>query len=498
MSSYSQIFKSTALIGGSSVINVLLSIVRTKALAVMIGTEGMGLFGAFSSVTTLVSGIAGMGINSSGIRQIAEAVGTNDQHRITRTIFTLRRTAFALGALGAMALLILSLPISKVTFGSDAYVGSLALLSVTILFTAVADGQMALIQGMRRIRDLAAISIWGALLGTVFSIPIVFLFREKGIVPFMVTISALTILTSWRYTREIKTEEVYMPLSAVWTEARALLGLGIFFMASGLMNSALAYLSRVMVIRQMGLDAAGLYQAAFALSSVYVGFILGAMGADYYPRLTAVSANNEEVNRLVNEQTEVSLLLALPGVLGTLTFATWGVHLLYSAQFEPAVDILRWQILGILGRVVSWPIGFVLLAKGRGKTFFYTELAANILHLCLIWLGMKWFGLSGLGIAFFAVYAFYLLMILSVVQRLSGFTWTKANLRLVLCSLLATVAVFLGTAGGLDTGWRVVIGGGLTLGTAFYAARKMVCRAGCIGLSDACSKTWIYFKTRAK
>ena len=166
--------------------------------------------------------------------------------------------------------------------------GSLALLSVTILFTAVADGQMALIQGMRKIKDLAAIGIWGALLGTVFSIPIVFLFREKGIVPFLVTISALTILTSWRYTREIKTEEVYMPLSAVWTEARALLGHGVFFMASGLMTSAVAYLTRVIVIRQMGLDAAGLYQAAFALSSVYVGFILGAMGADYYPRLTAI------------------------------------------------------------------------------------------------------------------------------------------------------------------------------------------------------------------
>ena len=66
MSSYIQIFKSTALIGGSAVINALLGIVRTKALAVMIGTEGMGLFGVFSSVTTFVSGIAGMGVNSSG------------------------------------------------------------------------------------------------------------------------------------------------------------------------------------------------------------------------------------------------------------------------------------------------------------------------------------------------------------------------------------------------------------------------------------------------
>jgi antigen flippase len=400
--------------------------------------------------------------------------------------------------LGALVLLVLSLPISRVSFGTDAYVGSLALLSVAILLTAVADGQKALIQGLRRISDLAAVTIWGGVLGMLFSIPIVFLFGEKGIVPFLITISALATFTSWRYAREIRIEEVDMPLSVVWTEARALLRLGVVFMASGLMASAVAFFTRVMVIRQMGLDAAGLYQAAFAVSGVYVGFILGAMGADYYPRLTAVSANNEEVNRLVNEQTEASLLLGVPGILGTLTFAPWVIHLLYSAQFDPAVDLLRWQVLGVLGRVISWPIGFVILAKGRGKVFFYTELIANSLHLCLIWFGMKWFGLNGLGMAFFVVYAFYLLMILGVVQHLSGFIWTKDNLRRVLGAILVTAAVFLGTAGGLHTGWGMTIGGGLTGSAVFYAVREMIRRTGCTGLSDAWSKTWIYFKTKAK
>ena len=107
---------------------------------------------------------------------------------------------------------------------------------------------------------------------------------------------------------------------------------------------------------------------------------------------------------------------------------------------------------------------------------------------------MEWFGLRGLGIAFFAVYAFYLLMILSVVHRLCGFIWTKANLRLVVGSSLATAAVFLGTADGLQTGWSMVIGGGLTAGTAFYATRKMARRAGCIRLTYARVKTRMFLK----
>jgi len=199
--SYKQILKSSALIGGSSVVNILLGIVRTKVLAVLIGTKGMGLFGAYTAVTTLISGIAGMGIGRSGVRQIAEAAGTNDKHRIARTVLVLRRTAFVLGTLGMLAVLILCKPISKITFGSTAYAGSLALLSVTILFAAVSEGQTALIQGMRRIRHLAALNIWGAVLGTALSIPILFLFRQNGVVPFLVSVSGLTILTSWWYAR---------------------------------------------------------------------------------------------------------------------------------------------------------------------------------------------------------------------------------------------------------------------------------------------------------
>ena len=46
-----------------------------------------------------------MGINSSGVRQIAEAVGTGDSERIARTVTTLRRVAFCSGVVGALLLL---------------------------------------------------------------------------------------------------------------------------------------------------------------------------------------------------------------------------------------------------------------------------------------------------------------------------------------------------------------------------------------------------------
>ena len=73
------------------------------------------------------------------------------------------------------------------------------------------------------------------------------------------------------------------------------------------------YLMRVLVTRQEGTAGAGQFQAANALSMIYVGYILQAMEADFYPRLTASAHDDAKCNRLVNEQAEISVLLALPG-----------------------------------------------------------------------------------------------------------------------------------------------------------------------------------------
>ena len=105
---YGQILKSSALIGGSSVVNIVIGIVRTKAMAVLLGPAGFGLMGVYGSIADLAQSIAGMGINSSGVRQIAEAVGTGETERIARTVAVLRRTSVFLGILGAILLVVFS------------------------------------------------------------------------------------------------------------------------------------------------------------------------------------------------------------------------------------------------------------------------------------------------------------------------------------------------------------------------------------------------------
>jgi PST family polysaccharide transporter len=470
--SYGQILKSTSIVGGSQVINILLGIIRTKFLAVLLGPAGIGLMGMYSSVTSTVSAMTSMGIGSSGVRQIAEAAGTGDTQKIASTIITLRRSALLLGFLGMLLTIIFCKPLSRLTFGSAEYSWPIALLSVTLFLGAVSGGQVALVQGFRRIADLARLSVLGALLGTVISIPVIFLWGKEGIVPFLITVSAMTILTSWWYARKIPVARIILGWRETLREAKGLLSLGLVFMTTGLMGAAVIYLVRILVVRQIGMDGVGLYQAATTLSSLYISVILNAMGMDFYPRLTAVATDNEACNRMVNEQTEVGLLIAAPGILATLTFAPLIIQIFYSASFIPAYEVLRWQILGIFLRVVSWPLGWVPAAKGKRSICFWTELAANAVHVALVWIGMAYFGLEGTGMALFALYVFYTIMILAVVHRISNFHWTATSLRLIGITSAGVALTFL-LPRFTSQNIALVCGTLLTLVSTIYSLRAL-------------------------
>lgn len=441
--SYGQILKSSALVGGSTMMITVFGIIRSKGLALLLGPRGIGLMGLYAPIIDMTRTIAGLGINTSGVRQIAAAVGTGDEDRIATTVMTLRRVAFYSGMVGAMLLLLMCQPVSNLTFGDFKHSGAIALLAFAAFFGDVSAGQGALIQGMRRIADLARMNVLGALYGTVFSLVIVYFLRnDLGVVLSLVCVAGMSILTSWWYARKIKIKPIRISIRQVRDEASGLLKLGIVFMVTSLMAYGATYVVSITIRHGINEEAVGYYQAAYAWSGQYVGIILQAMGADFFPRLTAVAQDNAECNRLVNEQAEVGLLLAGPGILGTLSLAPLVITLFYSAKFGPAADILRWICLGMMLRVIIWPMGFIVLAKGARKVFFWTESCTSAGYALLVWLGLKTFGLPGTGIAFFVSNAISACVVYCIARRMSGFRWSPASRKLGLLFLPLVALVF--------------------------------------------------------
>ncbi len=495
-SSYFQILKSTSLMGGAQGVIMLLGMVRTKFAAVLIGPFGMGMLGNYGAVQGLVGTISGLGIQLSAVRDIAEAIGKEDLQAIGRTILSLRRMCWLTGMLGALAMLALAVPLSRWTFGEEGQVVNIAvpftgwafgigenaldiaMLGVINLLGNVSGGQMALIQGMRRIGDLAKLQVIGALAGTVISVVCYVGLGLRGIVPSLLLMAVVQLASSWYFARRVPMTIVDMTWLESMRTAGGMVRLGLVFMWNGLMLTFVAYLTRAMITQQTGPESVGIFSAAFALSGMFVNFVLGAMLADYFPRLSAIASDRCAVNRLVNEQTEIGLLMSVPGLLATLSFAPWVIRLFYTDAFLPAADLLQWFVLGCLGRVISWPLGCLFMPLGKATWSFVIETLANALHLALVGVGLMTLGLEGVAIAFFLMYLVYTAVVYGVARRLTGFRWSFASRRLFLLLLPTVALTFL--VGRLLPIWPATV-----LGFVTSAVASVLCLRGLVQRIDA-------------
>jgi PST family polysaccharide transporter len=475
--SYGQILKSSSIMGGTAGITMLLSMLRTKFAAVLIGTAGAGLLANFGAIQGLVGTLAGLGLGSSAVRDVAAAVAAGDQAAIGRTVLTLRRMCWLTGLVGMAAMMALSPLLAQWTFGNQDHTLEIAALGLIILFGNLSGGQTALINGMRRIGDLARLGVVSAVVGTAVSIGFYLWLGLRGIVPALVLASAINLLVTWRFAKRVPVPPASMTWAQSFNTAGGMVKLGLVMMWTGLLSSVAAYATVKMITTSISLPAVGIYSAAFALSGMFVNFVLGAMGADYYPRLTGVNHDKAAVNRLVNEQTEIGLLLAVPGLLATLSLAPWVIHIFYTAAFLPAVALLQWFILGCLGRVVSWPLGFLILALGKGRWFFATQTTFSLLHVALIAALLHWVGLQGVAIAFCLFYVGYTATVWAVARHLTGFAWSASS-RSMLMGFTAVMAMLFIAVRALPVWPGTVVGGVVTMAVSLFCLRGLVARVG--------------------
>ncbi|ODS62992.1 MAG: hypothetical protein ABS41_07410 [Arenimonas sp. SCN 70-307] len=473
--SYGQILRSSSIMGGAQAINYLVALLRVKVVAVLLGPAGVGVIGMYTSATSLLGTVTGLGLKGSAVRAIAQAQGKDDPLAVARTVRMLRRLVWATGLLGWLASIALALPLSRLMFESTQHAWALAVLGGMLLLTAVSDGQVSLLQGLRRIDDIARVQIAAAVLNTAVTIGLYAWLRKDGIVPVLLANATITLLCSWSFARRVQVPAVPMDWTGAVAEAMPLLRLGLAMMWGGVLTLALDLYIRTLIARTLGVDAAGIYQAAWALSGMFAGFVLGAMGTDFYPRLTAVIHDRAEAVRAVNEQTEIGILLAVPGLLATLTFAKWMVWALYSAKFAPAADVLVLMVLGVFGRVLSWPMGFIQLSLGAGRLFMTTEATfLAIQGLLATWLVPR-NGVAGAALAFALCYLLYTAGMAWVGHRLIGFRWSRGALSLVV-SAAGLVTLAFAAQRFLDGAMALILGSTICLTGALWSMRSLAQR----------------------
>ena len=425
-SSYRNIIKGSSIFGGVQIFNIIITLIRGKFVAIVLGPDGMGVSALFNSASNTIQRLSSLGLNQSIVREIAAA--ENPQQKIS-TIQTALRLINFTSLLGLIICVAFCIPLSRVTFGDSSYWWQFMVLGAGVAFGIAGSGKLAILQGLHEVKRISKASIVGGLTGLCVGVPLYYLFSNKGIVPAIVAVFlSLYIFYSISLKKSFNVQSPKYDWSKYVPVVKQMLLLGLVLMAGDLINSLVSYLINLYIRIIGSVDDVGLYQAAHSVTYQFSGMIFAALAMDYFPRLSKVAADNTALKETVNRQSEIVSWLITPAMSLLILSTPLLIRVLLSENFHSIIPLMRWMGLGMLLRAFSFPMAYITFAKGNKKVFFILEgLVANIATLVLSCLFFRWFGLIGLGLALVADNAFCFILYYIVNNRLYNYNFSKAS-----------------------------------------------------------------------
>lgn len=476
-SSYRKVMKATSIFGGVQVILILISILRSKFVAVLLGSAGLGILGLLTTSVNLIGSLTNFGLATSAVRDVSSANQEEDQSRVEVVVAVLNRWLWFTGLFGTVTVLCLSPWLSQFAFGNKEYVGSFAVISVSLLFAQLNSGQLVILQGLQKIKYLAKASLIGSILGLVITVPLYYIFGNSGIVPSFLITAVLSFLVSKFYARKIILSAVKVSRKDTLIEGKKMLKLGFMISLGSLLVGLSGYLIQIFISKHGGVEQVGLFIAGFAIINTYVGLVFTAMSTDYFPRLCSVAHSNELCKQSINQQAEIAVLILGPILMGFLVFIKWIVILLYSNKFVAIEEMILWAALGVFFKAASWSIGYLLLAKGNSKLFFWNELFSNAYALGLNILGYYFYGLEGLGVSFLASYVIHLIQLYIVSKKYYAFSFDKSFIRIFVVQFSIALSSFI-IVKLIDTPYSYFLGSILVIISCWQSYKELDKRLG--------------------
>lgn len=440
--SYRQIFKATSLFGGVQVFNIIIGIIRSKFVAVILGPQGMGIIGLLYSTINFISGITNFGLVTSSVKNISEANADQDQKKVSIVITVLRRLVWITGIFGAIITIIFSKLLSNITFGNYDYTFAFIYISISLLLNQLTNGQLALLQGLRKLKFLATANLAGSSVGLIIVIPLYFIWGIDAIVPGIIITSLISLGFSSYFSSKARIPSVKVSRKTTLIQGKEMITMGFMISLTGLMTTSTAYFLRIFISNVGGVDQVGLYNAGFTLISTYVGMIFTAMSSDYYPRLAAINRDIEKIRNLVTQQAVVALLILTPLVVLFIVFVPEIILLLYSSKFVLINMMVRIAIIGMIFRAASFSMGFILYAKGDSGLFIKTSLGFNTVFLINNILAYKFFGLTGLGVSYAVNFLIHFVALSLITRYRYDFKFMSEFSRVFILSISFSIIAF--------------------------------------------------------
>jgi PST family polysaccharide transporter/antigen flippase len=364
-------------------VRMLGGLIIIKVIAAYLGPDGFGRLGHFMSLIAILSVLAGGGVLNGIVKYVAEYKNSPEK------LYSFLSNALTYSLIFSIVLFIVisfsAKQLSLVLFESDKFAPLIMFLGFIQFFYGLATFCNGIINGLRETAKFAKIIVVGTFIGLPVSYYLIATYGFNGAVIGLAIVNASLLVPAMI---ELYKLELFQKIKFVLNKKDTvnILKFSVMQIFSLITLPLAEMYIRNLIIHDAGWHEAGLWQSLMRMSSVYVGFFTMFLASYYMPTLSTIVDKNHIFNYVMKYVVAIGSLFLIIAAM-VYVFREFVFSVIFSKAFIIPAEYVRLQLTGDLFKIMSYVIGFLIVAKSKARLYIIGELMQTGLYLgASIWL----------------------------------------------------------------------------------------------------------------
>jgi len=408
------LIKTSVLTAISTIIKVTSAFVINKVLALYVGPSGLAVIGQLQNFMSVITTFSNGAITSGIVKYTAEYQTIEQKQKIFSSSIIIS--------------LFCSLVISIFLFGFSNYLSELILKDVqynnifvvfglTVFLFALNTILMSILNGQKEIKKYVLVNIAGSIFSLFFTSFLITQLNLMGALYALVTNQSIIFFVTLGFV--IKCNWFKFEYFKQGVDKESLVKLSKYSLMA--ITSALTVPVSHLIVRNyigenLGWDSAGYWQGIWYISTMYLMLVTTTLSVYYLPKLSEIQDNTELKKEIFNGYKIILPIVVITSILIFL-LKEYIIIIVFSDKFMPMIELFTWQLIGDVIKIVSWLLGYLLIAKAMAKVFIYTEIGFSVLFVVFSVIFVDIFGLVGITYAYSLNYFLHLIVMIFIFRK---------------------------------------------------------------------------------
>lgn len=396
-------------------LRMVFSLISQKALAILIGADGIAHVGNFKNIISFFEHFSILGTANGLVKYISEH--KNDKQTLRNLFSTTFIFAFSASLLSFIVLFFFANKLNELIFGlSKDFEYIFKLFAFVVPFIALNAILNSLLNGLSNYKLYSKVNIFTTIVGTLLIVIFTLNWGLIGSLGAIGIIPLVHFLFIVFFSRRLLSYIDLKNISFNLSFKKQLLSYGFMTIIVVLSINVTDIAIRNLIENEINASTAGYWTAMTSLSKIYMQFLAALFPLYILPRYSEI-INNIEFRNEVKNIYKLLIPIVFLGMMAIYLLRNFIIKVVYTNEFLAMSSLFKWQLIGDFVKFIALVLSYQFLAKKQVRNYIFTEIISVLLFYGFSVYFINIYGVEGIVIAHVTRYVLYLLVVIYILRH---------------------------------------------------------------------------------